>query len=74
MLFALYFLLREVAQLRAMHKLGLAKNWFTSVWNYIDLLASGGTIAMFATFYMEHDGDESGDTFERCRQLAKEFL
>ena len=56
--FALYFFLREFAQLRAMHKLGLAKYWFKDGWNYIDLFASGGTIAMVSFFFVVGPGDE----------------
>lgn len=61
---ATYFLLREFAQLRAMHKLKLAKNWFKDGWNYIDVLASGGTIALGFFFFHAGPGP-SYDHFAR---------
>jgi len=45
-----YFLLREVAQFYAMYKLGLWKNWFQDPWNWVDVLASGGSLALIVLF------------------------
>ncbi|GMI05038.1 hypothetical protein TrVE_jg8199 [Triparma verrucosa] len=48
---ALYFLLRELAQFHAMYQLGLQRNWFKDFWNYIDLVASGGTIVLLEYYF-----------------------
>ncbi|GMH81026.1 hypothetical protein TrLO_g9475, partial [Triparma laevis f. longispina] len=55
---ALYFLLREIAQFYAMYQLGLQKNWFKDAWNYIDLIASGGTVVLFEYFFRVGPGAE----------------
>ncbi|GMI18342.1 hypothetical protein TrLO_g6201 [Triparma laevis f. longispina] len=55
---ALYFLLREIAQFHAMYQLGLQSNWFYDAWNYIDLVASGGTVVLFEYFFRVGPGAE----------------
>lgn len=45
---AIYFLLRELAQFWALFKLGVHMSWFDDYWNFIDVMASGGTIALCA--------------------------
>ena len=63
LIFALYFLFREIAQLHAMYKLKLAKNWFLNLWNYIDLVASAGTIILIMTFFASTGPGEAYDHF-----------
>ncbi|GMH97002.1 hypothetical protein TrST_g3464 [Triparma strigata] len=55
---ALYFLLRELAQFHAMYLLGLQRNWFKDFWNYIDLVASGGTIVLLEYYFRMGPGPE----------------
>ena len=55
---ALYFLLRELAQFHAMYKLNLQRNWFKDFWNYIDLVASGGTIVLLEYYFRMGPGPE----------------
>jgi len=55
---ASYFLLREAAQLRAMYKLSLAKNWFKDAWNYVDVLASAGSISLGVYFFRFGPGED----------------
>ncbi|GMI07376.1 hypothetical protein TrVE_jg10077 [Triparma verrucosa] len=55
---ALYFLLRELAQFHAMYQLGLQRNWFKDFWNYIDLVASGGTIVLLEYYFRMGPGPE----------------
>ncbi|GMH60849.1 hypothetical protein TrST_g8740 [Triparma strigata] len=55
---ALYFLLRELAQFHAMYQLNLQKNWFKDFWNYIDLVASGGTIVLLEYYFRIGPGPE----------------
>ncbi|GMH98609.1 hypothetical protein TrVE_jg11937 [Triparma verrucosa] len=55
---ALYFLLRELAQFHAMYQLGLQRNWFKDFWNYIDLIASGGTIVLLEYYFRMGPGPE----------------
>ncbi|GMH94148.1 hypothetical protein TrST_g4022 [Triparma strigata] len=55
---ALYFLLRELAQFHAMYQLNLQKNWFKDFWNYIDLVASGGTIVLLEYYFRMGPGPE----------------
>ena len=62
---AVYFLIREVLQLRAMYKLNLAKNWFMDFWNYIDILAAGGAIVFALYFYIRG----SGSTFNTLASI-----
>ncbi|GMH99966.1 hypothetical protein TrVE_jg4698 [Triparma verrucosa] len=55
---ALYFLLRELAQFHAMYQLELQSNWFKDFWNYIDLVASGGTIVLLEYYFRMGPGPE----------------
>ncbi|GMI11883.1 hypothetical protein TrVE_jg12519 [Triparma verrucosa] len=66
---ALYFLLRKLAQFQAMYKLDMQillfqkkyiikKNWFKDYWNYIDLVASGGTIVLLVFYFRMGPGPE----------------
>ncbi|GMH89169.1 hypothetical protein TL16_g11374 [Triparma laevis f. inornata] len=55
---ALYFLLREVAQFNAMYQLTLQRNWYKDFWNYIDLIASGGTIVLLVYYFRVGPGAE----------------
>ncbi|GMH95099.1 hypothetical protein TrVE_jg10324 [Triparma verrucosa] len=55
---ALYFLLRELAQFHAMYQLNLQRNWFKDFWNYIDLVASGGTIVLLEYYFRIGPGTE----------------
>ena len=55
---ALYLLLHELAQFHAMYKLNLPKNWFKDFWNYIDLIASGGTIVLLEYYFRMGPGPE----------------
>ncbi|GMI09273.1 hypothetical protein TrVE_jg5806 [Triparma verrucosa] len=55
---AIYFLLREIAQLYAMLKLNVGSNWYKDPWNYIDLIASGGTIILLEYFFSVGPGPE----------------
>ena len=49
------YLMRDLRQLQAQVSLGLAKNWFQDYWNYIDVLATSGT--MFVIYYFSEHGN-----------------
>ncbi|GMI16690.1 hypothetical protein TrLO_g10851 [Triparma laevis f. longispina] len=67
---AIYFLLRELAQFWALFKLGVHMSWFDDYWNFIDVMASGGTIALCA--YSVRNGPGPG--YEQFASFVSIFV
>ena len=57
LLLAFYFLIRKFIQLRAIWKLGHGMSWFIDFSNYIDVLASAGSISLGVYFFTYGPGD-----------------
>ena len=56
--FAGLFFLRDILQLRAAFRLGLARTWFRDYWNYVDILASTGPISLIIYFFNYGNGED----------------
>jgi hypothetical protein len=51
------FVAREVLQIFSMRKLGLTTSYFKDFWNYVDFLASLGTVVTIAIFFVAGPGE-----------------